>query len=104
MVQPASKRIVTEGGAQSISGVKTFTVAPVVPQLAIGSLPATAAVVTSGTTRPTVPLVTFCTPALTGVFSAEVMATSRLLIVRTRGYCTKDPSRSRAKAWMATEA
>ena len=55
MVQPASKRIVTEGGAQSISGVKTFTVAPVLPQLAIGALPASAAVVTSGTTRPNVP-------------------------------------------------
>ena len=52
---------------------------------------------------PTVPLETFCTPELTGVFSADVMATSRLLMVRTLGYCTRELSRSSMKACNATD-
>lgn len=55
MAQPASKRLVTEGGTHTISGAVTFTARPTLPQLAVASLPATAAVVTTGTTRPTVP-------------------------------------------------
>lgn len=53
MPQPAAKRLVTEGGAQTITGLKTFTTSPVTPPLGLAALPAGAVVATSGTARPT---------------------------------------------------